>query len=250
MSVICVSSETFEMTKPFKNTHKKSIPSEYSTGVMNKSVTVTINSVKPAIVNKEISVEQLVTKTLPRTAYAPLRESVGIFNKKTGVVAMSFQFPTAFLLFKEELRDMFTDGIWIKLGMTAILSTVFSFAEVPVDTLLTGLGIFVIIALCDAFLGILPNAVRVQSKKKDHTLQAKLWSFIGNLLGMTVGIGIHLFLETVIKDPNLVQGIALNCHYYIFTFVCSIYFYRVVKYIATLNKAKVPKVLTNLFFKK
>ncbi|PEN45022.1 hypothetical protein CN630_19790 [Bacillus wiedmannii] len=242
MSSICVVSENFEIQKPIKTSYKEVVSPKYSSLpeiAIRKSVVMDVS--KTAVISNEIDV-YIGSESYNSTLDKMLKG----FYKKTGAVAMSFQYPASFLAFKDELHDLYANGIWMKLGMAAIFSSLLSYFKVPLETILTGVGLFVVIALCDAILGKIPNSVRDEEKKKEHTLLAKLWSFIGHSLAMTVGIAMHLFLSTVIKDPNFLQKLFINCHYIIFAWICLIYFQRVLRYVASLNNTKVPESISGI----
>jgi hypothetical protein len=167
--------------------------------------------------------------------------------RKVSALPMAVYFPTPFLLYKKELAETFSNGLVMKLVGTTVIGAALSLADIDFKSLLNGFLLLLIIAVIDAILGIIPNTVNGKKAQKDHTLQAKFWMFLTNVLGLAAMFAIHFFLESQIQDPNLAQKFVVNVHYISIACVAIIYFTRITKYIATVNKTRVPKFISTIF---
>lgn len=167
------------------------------------------------------------------------------FKRKGSAIAMSLHIPTPFLLFKDEMLDSF-NGFAYKIGTTFALGFTLSFGNLNLSQLVNGVAILMFIAIFDAVLGILPNTKIKGSKAKDHTLQAKAWTFLANIIGMSVFYAIHLYLENAIVKPNILQNQLINLHIYYFVWIGVVYSHRIARYTASANNTKVPKFFSTL----
>ncbi|MCA1058101.1 hypothetical protein LCL96_04110 [Rossellomorea aquimaris] len=164
---------------------------------------------------------------------------------KGSALAMSFNLPTPFLLFKNELVESFS-GFSFKIFPTLILGFTLSFGNFDLSQLVNGLAILFIIALADALIGILPNTKIKGSKAKDHTLQAKALMFVVNVIGIVVFFAIHFYLQNALPNPNIFQKQIVNVHIYYSVWLAIIYSIRIANYTASANNTKVPKFFSTL----
>jgi hypothetical protein len=175
------------------------------------------------------------------------RRSINL-KEKVMNFAMSINIPTPFLIFQKEFSDSFKEGFKLKLALSSVLGTFMSILGASIEQIVTGLTFFILIAIADALLGIMPNTVKGR-RSKDHSLQAKAWMFIANLVGIAGLLTVHLFINNAIPDPSGIQHIPANIHYVGISFIVLSYVQRIMKYVATANKTKVPKFISSIFKK-
>ncbi|HDR6318344.1 TPA: hypothetical protein QCU53_005198 [Bacillus thuringiensis] len=188
--------------------------------------------------------DEYVVKKKHKSIFSKLIESTRSIKTRIGAMSMSIQFPSAFSIFKDETKDLFTTGLSFKLSLATLFGLSFSWGNISLETLASSFIFFIILAFADAIIGILPNARTQKKIPKDQKLQAKGWLLLMNFLAMIGWIAAHLVISNFFKDPNVFfKYTVINCHYYGIGFIVTSYVYRIGKYIAIANKVKAPSFL-------
>ncbi|MDA2434509.1 hypothetical protein PDQ77_27410 [Bacillus cereus] len=191
-----------------------------------------------------LNYHEYAVKKKRKSIFSKLIESTRSTKTRIGAMSMSIQFPSAFSIFKDETKDLFTTGLSFKLSLATLFGISFSMGNISLETLASSFIFFIILAFADAIIGILPNARTQKKIPKDQKLQAKAWLLLMNFLAMIGWIAAHLLISNFFKEPNVFfKYTVINCHYYGIGFIITSYVYRIGKYIAIANKVKAPGFL-------
>lgn len=253
MSSICFTSQQIvEVVKDAKKI-KNSKHSYVSYDVQSEQLNAVSITEKPSFKNKTaemdilmdmLMLDEYVVSKKPKTFFDKLSESTRSTKTRIGAMSMSIQFPSAFSIFKDETKDLFTTGLSFKLSLATLFGVSFSLGNISLETLASSFIFFIVLAFVDALIGILPNARTQKKIPKDQKLQAKAWLLLMNLLAMIGWIAAHLLISNFFKDPSVFfKYTVINCHYYGIGFIVTSYVYRIGKYIAIANKVKAPSFL-------
>jgi hypothetical protein len=223
---------------------------------INEVYTIKYFSIKNEkfIVTKELFVKEFVLtdhikqRKKNKTVLDGHISKVSNQRRKVGALAMSIHFPTPFLLFYRELEESFKESLLLKIGFTGVFGTILSLTGFSNTQLISGLTLLIVLAVVDAILGIIPNNLK-RKNSNDHSLQAKAWLFVTNLLAIVGILAVHMFIKNLIPDPTGIQHIPANIHYFGIMFIISPYFHRIIKYVATANRTKIPKFISTMFKK-
>jgi hypothetical protein len=150
--------------------------------------------------------------------------------------------PTYVHLYADEMRDSASRPLF-KVVLTAIISVIVGFLGMELISLVIGMFF---LAILDMILGIIPGNVK-KGTEKDHTIQAKFLAFLTNFIGIIAIVKgmeylLHFSGESVVSEYVLPY-----VPYAVASWTFSVYFYRVVKYMALANKTKLPKKISKIF---
>jgi len=161
-------------------------------------------------------------------------------RKRVSNKAMTINLPTPFIIFQNEFISTFKEATLLKITAATLMATILATAGVSAEQLIMGAGAFVLIAILDAILGVMPNTKSDEEYLKDHKIQAKFWKFTANIVAMTALLFVHLFAVNLVPNPNLLQYIPVNIHYLGIGYFISSYVYSIFKYISVANNSKIP----------
>ncbi|MFJ2042266.1 hypothetical protein ACIOBL_01615 [Paenibacillus taichungensis] len=167
------------------------------------------------------------------------------FLRKVGAFVMPMGTPTFVELYAEEMKESADKPLYktIYAGTIALIVTLLG---IKLASLVFGL---IVVAVLDLILGLLPGNVK-KGTEKDHTIQAKFMGLVTNMIGI---IAVTKGMEYLINFSDvavLSKYVMPYLPYVVSGWAFSVYFSRIVKYMARANRTKVPKVLTDIFNRK
>lgn len=161
-------------------------------------------------------------------------------KRKVSKLAMSIHIPIPLILYFEEMELTFKENILFKLGFATVFGALFSVLKIPFEDMLIGFSLFLIVALIDIVLGVMPNIKDQVDEPMEHKLQAKFWKFASNVIAMVGLYYFHLLTVTMLPKESWTTFIPHNIHYFGIAFITGVYCISIMKYIAIANNTKMP----------
>ncbi|MNW42236.1 hypothetical protein D3C74_194000 [compost metagenome] len=163
--------------------------------------------------------------------------------RKVGAFMFPLGTPSLLNSYAGEMKESI-ENTWIKIVFATIVSSVVGFLGIKLIGLVIGL---LVISILDLILGLIPGNVK-EGTEKDHTIQAKFLAFTTNFVGIVAITKGMEYLLAFSGDAKVVSEYVLPYLPYALASWCfSVYFYRIVKYMARANRTRLPKTIKKMF---
>lgn len=162
--------------------------------------------------------------------------------RKVGAFIMPLGTPSYLKLYAEEMKESVSKP-WYKLLFTTCISLVVGFLGMKLITLVIGLFF---LALLDMLLGLIPGNVK-SGTEKDHTIQAKFFAFLTNIIGIVAITKSMEYLLDFSGESRVSEFVLPFLPYAVASWTFSVYMYRILKYMALANRTKLPKAIRKMF---
>jgi hypothetical protein len=164
------------------------------------------------------------------------------FLTKVGAIFMPHGMPTAYQLYSQEMTETYTENFSIKIFLSGIFTFISVWLGVDIINLI---GAFLCIAFADVFLSLIPGNVKKRNKK-NHTIQAKAWALLTNIIAIIVALKAHESLSSYEATVPVFNLVLNYFHYGILGLILFSYAQRMLGYIANANKVQIPNFMNFL----